>query len=136
MDTNSDVKEANKVHLLPLTWGEVSYKLIEIQSFCLPEIILGSDCFYDPALFELVLSTVYFLLRSFAEATNYKQFAKFLCTYQMRSLDWSIADLLKKWKLQCNSIPLENFNADCTNIASSGMPGNHMIQLLEITLVV
>ena len=133
-DSQIEVEKDKRVHLLPLIWGEVSYELIKLHSKCLPEIILGSDCFYDPAVFEPVLSTVYFLLKSYAEANQYKNSAKFFCTYQTRSVDWSIADLLQKWKLQCRNIPLEDFAANDVNIASSGMPGDHTIQFLEISL--
>ena len=113
----------------------MSTKLIFLQSRFQPEIILGSDCFYDPVLFEDVLSTVYFLLRSHSEAAENDAKAKFYCTYQTRSADWTIVDLLHKWGLQCVHIPLELFGADNPYIAMSGFPGDHLIQMMEITLL-
>ena len=132
-DSQQDISLKSNPILLPLTWGEVTYKLIQIQSNYLPEIILGSDCFYDPSQFEDAISTIYFLLRSYSEKVPTKA-AKFYCTYQTRSVEWSITDLLFTWGLKCVHIPLKSFGADNPSIAMSNLPGKHLIQMMEISL--
>ena len=127
-------RKDSSVHLLPLTWGDVSRDLIDLQAKLQPEIILGSDCFYEPLLFEDIVSSVYFLLTSFSKASGNQSTGKFYCTYQTRNLDWTLAPLLKKWNLKCLHIPLTLFGADRANIALSNLPGDHVIQMLEITL--
>ncbi|KAH7944318.1 hypothetical protein HPB52_018235 [Rhipicephalus sanguineus] len=51
------------------------------------DIILGSDCFYDPKDFENIIVTVSYLLHQ-------NPHGRFWCTYQIRSADYSMEGLL------------------------------------------
>ncbi|CAK8674027.1 histone-arginine methyltransferase METTL23-like [Clavelina lepadiformis] len=138
--------KANSTHsmdypvlFLDIKWGCFTTELLNISLFTnnkiFPEVILGSDCFYDPMVFDEILSTVYFLLKSCSEAPNHgHNCPKFLCTYQTRSADWKITDQLERWNMEAVHIPLESFDAGGINIAASGMPGSQSIQMMEITL--
>ncbi|XP_039980019.1 methyltransferase-like protein 23 isoform X2 [Xiphias gladius] len=112
------------VVVLGLTWGEVSPDLVLLPKL---DVILGSDVFYEPQDFEDVLVTVAFLLRKNPRA-------QFWTTYQERSADWSIEPLLRRWKLNCVNIQLENFDADKSELAGSNLPGRHSVQMMIITL--
>uniref|UniRef100_A0A1B0CZ52 Uncharacterized protein n=2 Tax=Phlebotomus papatasi TaxID=29031 RepID=A0A1B0CZ52_PHLPP len=59
--------------------------------------------------------------------------AKFLFTYQERSADWSIEDLLKKWNLKAANVSLSGISAGL-DISLRRLMGGHTIHLLEITL--
>lgn len=110
------------IKVIGLTWGLFLSNLDSIDPI---DLILGSDCFYEPAVFEDILVTVAYLLEANSNA-------KFICTYQERSSDWSIEHLLAKWNLDCQ---VHNIN----NLGSSGgidihdLIGNHSIHLLEIS---
>ncbi|XP_028395338.1 methyltransferase-like protein 23 [Dendronephthya gigantea] len=106
-----------------LTWGNFSKNFLELPTF---DIILGSDCFYDPKDFDDILATVAYLLER-----NPK--GEFWTSYQERSADWSIEILLKKWNLGCQLVSLQTFGGDDENIAGSNLVSNHSIQLLVIT---
>ncbi|CAH0695625.1 unnamed protein product [Spodoptera exigua] len=88
---NRDVK------ILGLAWGLF---LSEVHTLRPVDLILASDCFYEPSQFEEVLSTVAYLL----DGTD----ARFLCSYQERSADWSIEALLKKWGLKGALLDLDS----------------------------
>ncbi|CAL4236535.1 unnamed protein product, partial [Meganyctiphanes norvegica] len=106
-----------------LTWGLFTPELLHIGPL---DIILGSDCFYDPSVFEDILVTVSYLLESNPRA-------QFVCSYQERASDWSLDHLLNKWNLSCNRISLSEFDADATNIAESNLPGSHTVHVFQIT---
>lgn len=42
--------------------------------------------------------------------------------------------LLKQWNLVCVRVPLENFEADSPNLAGSGLPGTHTIEMLVMSV--
>lgn len=86
-------------------------------------MIISSDCFYDPAIFEDILVTVAYILE--------KGNTKFIFTYQERSSDWTIEPLLKKWNLKANLIDLVSIG-EANNINFSELMGDHSIHLLEI----
>ncbi|MED6278532.1 Methyltransferase-like protein 23 [Characodon lateralis] len=111
------------VTVLGLSWGDVSPGLLLLPK---QDIVLGSDVFYDPEDFEDVLVTFVCLLRK-----NPK--AQFWTTYQVRSSDWSIEALLHRWKLDCVTVPLADFDADQPELAGSTLPGNHSIQMMILT---
>ncbi|XP_047215202.1 probable methyltransferase-like protein 23 isoform X4 [Girardinichthys multiradiatus] len=111
------------VTVLGLSWGDVSPDLLLLPK---QDIVLGSDVFYDPEDFEDVLVTFVCLLRK-----NPK--AQFWTTYQVRSSDWSIEALLHRWKLDCVTVPLADFDADQPELAGSTLPGNHSIQMMILT---
>ncbi|XP_029641088.1 methyltransferase-like protein 23 [Octopus sinensis] len=116
---------ANELPDLPvigITWGLFSPDLMNLAPV---DIILGSDCFYNLKDFEDILVTVSFILEKNGEC-------QFWCTYQERSSDQSIEPLLKHWDLNCSQVSLAEFQADGPDIANSGLPGNHTIQMLKI----
>lgn len=94
---------------------------INISTFCL---FSGSDCFFEPATFEDIIVTVAYLLEN-----NYG--AKFICTYQERSSDWSIEHLLEKWNLTCKVHNVSTLGAQ-SGIDIHDIIGGHSIHLLEI----
>ncbi|XP_076036843.1 histone-arginine methyltransferase METTL23-like [Oratosquilla oratoria] len=112
-----------RVHVIGLTWGLFTPEMLHLGPV---DIILGSDCFYDPAVFEDILVTISYLL-------EHNPNAQFLCSYQERAADWSIEHLLHKWNLKCVEINLASFEADTHNIADSNLPGSHIVHVFQIT---
>lgn len=99
------LKPGKDIQVIGLTWGwlktaAIEYKIIyfSISTGMLGndfydlgndlDLIIGSDCLYDTSVFEEVMSSVAFLLEHNPKAT-------FICSYQSRSSDWSIENLLK-----------------------------------------
>ena len=114
----------NQVRVLGLTWGLFLGNIFTLGPI---DLILGSDCFYEPSIFEDIIVTVAFLLEKNPEA-------RFLCVYQERSSDWSIEHHLNKWHLHCEQIPIDNLGAD-SGIDINELMQDHTIHLLEITRV-
>lgn len=110
------------IEVTGLTWGLFLNNLFKVGPF---DLIISSDCFYDPAIFEDILVTISFFLE--------RDHCKFLFTYQERSSDWSIEALLKKWNLKANLIDLNSLGAIC-GIDFTELMGEHSIHLLEIVL--
>ena len=115
---------AMSLRVVGITWGLFTPELFSLGPI---DIILGSDCFYDPSVFEDILVTISFLL-------DKNPHAKFICSYQERASDWSIEHLLQKWNLISVVIPLRTFDADAPNIAGSSLPGSHKIHVFQISL--
>ncbi|KAJ8683270.1 hypothetical protein QAD02_019062 [Eretmocerus hayati] len=111
----------SQVKVIGITWGFFLSGLFTVGPL---DLILGSDCFYDPSVFEDIVVTVAFLLER-------NPVAKFLCTYQERSADWSIEHLLNKWGLVCSHISLANLGAD-SGLDVNELMQDHTIHLLEI----
>jgi methyltransferase-like protein 23 len=86
------------------------------------DLIIASDCFYDPTVFEDILVTVSYLLDA-------NPHAKFIFTYQERSSDWAIEALLKKYDLHCVNISLEGIES---GVDVRDLMG-HTINLFEIS---
>nr|XP_033816995.1 methyltransferase-like protein 23 [Geotrypetes seraphini] len=105
------------------TWGDISPDLLAQPPL---DIILGSDVFYEPEDFEDVLSSVYFLMEKNSKA-------QFWTSYQVRSANWSIEDLLYKWDLKCVHVPLITFHGHSPHLAGSELPGRHTVQMMIIT---
>ncbi|XP_041362862.1 methyltransferase-like protein 23 [Gigantopelta aegis] len=105
------------VNIVGLTWGEFTPTLLELPPL---DIILGSDCFFDTKDFEDIIVTVSFLL-------DKSPHAEFWSTYQERSADRSVEDLLLKWGLRCVHVPLSSFDADVE------VTHNHTVHMLVIT---
>ncbi|XP_039429488.1 histone-arginine methyltransferase METTL23 [Culex pipiens pallens] len=110
------------IEVIGLTWGLFLDQIFQLGPV---DLILGSDIFYDPSVFEEILVTVSFLLEANPQA-------KFLFAYQERSADWCIETLLKKWHLSCNVISLDNLSAEL-GVDPQELMGNHTIHLLEVT---
>lgn len=115
---------ANEVPVVGISWGLFNPALFQLGPI---DIILGSDCFYDPKDFENIIVTVSYLLHQ-------NPHGRFWCTYQIRSADYSMEGLLKQWNLVCVQVPLENFEADSPNLAGSGLPGTHTIEMLVMSV--
>lgn len=113
-----------QVRVVGLSWGLFLQSTFDIGPI---DLILGSDCFYEPTVFEDILVTITYLLEK-------NPHAKFLCTYQERSADWSIEHLLHKWNLQCEDIPLTTLGAE-SGIDINELMQDHTIHLLEISRV-
>ncbi|KAL6443822.1 histone-arginine methyltransferase METTL23 isoform X2 [Cataglyphis hispanica] len=88
------------------------------------DLIIGSDCFYEPTVFEDIVVVIAFLLEKNPRA-------RFLCTYQERSADWSIEHLLNKWGLSCMHITLDNLGTN-SNVNVHELMQDHTIHLLDI----
>lgn len=110
------------IKVIGLTWGLF---LSNLDSIGPVDLILGSDCFFEPANFEDILVTVAYLLEPNIDA-------KFICTYQERSSDWSIEHLLAKWDLECQVHNINNLGASA-GLDIHELIGAHSIHLLEIT---
>ncbi|KAG7209673.1 hypothetical protein KM043_011319 [Ampulex compressa] len=111
----------SQVQIIGITWGLFLSSLFSIGPL---DLILGSDCFYEPSVFEDIVVTVAFLLERNPNA-------KFLCTYQERSADWSIEHLLNKWGLTCTHVSLAGLGSD-SDININELMQDHTIHLLDI----
>lgn len=109
------------IRVIGVTWGLFLSNLDSIGPL---DIILGSDCFFEPTTFEDIIVTIAFLLEH-----NFG--AKFICTYQERSSDWSIEHLLAKWSLTCKVHNINNLGAQ-SGFDIHEILGGHTIHLLEI----
>lgn len=122
----TDCCEANSLvpgqdlQLLGLGWGLF---LADVHSLRPVDLLLASDCFYEPTQFEEVLSTVAYLL----DGSD----ARFLCSYQERSADWSIEALLKKWGLKGALIDLDSLSEN-SGVDFRALVGDRSLHLLEI----
>ncbi|VDP10773.1 unnamed protein product [Soboliphyme baturini] len=82
---------AESVDFVPMTWSRFEKTLLDLPPY---DVVLASDCFYDPSVFEDVLVTMAFLLDRSPRCSIY-------FSYQERSCDWTIEWMLEKWHLQC-----------------------------------
>lgn len=110
------------IKLIGLTWGLFLYNF---ETHGPVDIILGSDCFYDPLLFEDVVVTI-------AHIFDHNPGCRFLSTYHERSSDWSIEHLLAKWNLRCKVLNINTLGAS-VGLDVQELVGDHTIHLLEIT---
>lgn len=111
----------NQVRIIGITWGLFLNSLFTLGPL---DLIIGSDCFYEPTVFEDIVVIVAFLLEK-------NPHARFLCTYQERSADWSIEHFLNKWGLTCTHIPLDDLGAK-SNVSVDELMQAHTIHLLDI----
>ncbi|XP_066250204.1 histone-arginine methyltransferase METTL23 [Euwallacea similis] len=110
------------IRVIGLTWGLF---LSNLDSLGPLDLIIGSDCFFEPVTFEDIIVTVAYLLSN-------NSGARFVCTYQERSSDWSIEHLLEKWGLTCKVHNISNLGT-ASGIDIHEIIGGHTIHLLEIT---
>lgn len=110
------------IRVIGFTWGLF---LDTLNSFEPVHFILGSDCFYEPSVFEDILVSVSYILDINPDAV-------FLCTYQERSSDWSIEHLLAKWNLKCQVNNIDNLGKS-VGLDLHEIVGDHSIHLLEIS---
>ncbi|XP_032684366.1 methyltransferase-like protein 23 [Odontomachus brunneus] len=111
----------NQVRIIGITWGLFLNSLFTLGPL---DLIIGSDCFYEPTVFEDIVVIVAFLLEK-------NPHARFLCTYQERSADWSIEHFLNKWGLTCTHVPLDDLGAK-SNVSVDELMQAHTIHLLDI----
>lgn len=111
-----------QIKVIGLTWGLFLSNLDSIGPL---DLILGSDCFFEPANFEDIIVTVAYLIEK-------NPGSKFICTYQERSSDWSIEHLLEKWNFTCKIHNIGTLGAQ-SGIDIHEFIGGHSIHLLEIT---
>lgn len=110
------------IQVVGLSWGLL---LNSVSSYGPIDFIIGSDCFYDPTVFEDILVTISYLL-------DENKGAKFIFSYQERSTDWSIEALLKKWDLKCAHINIDRIGEDA-GVTLTDLMAGHSIYLLEIS---
>nr|XP_056704309.1 histone-arginine methyltransferase METTL23 [Euleptes europaea] len=120
-----EMNNLSGVFVTGLTWGQVSPALLALPPV---DIILASDVFFEPEDFEDVISTVHYLMEK-------NPHAQFWTTYQVRSADWSIQELLFKWEMESSCVPLQSFEANKEQLALSLLPGRHTIEMMVITKV-
>ncbi len=111
----------SQVQVIGLTWGLFTSTIFKLKPL---DLIIGSDCFYEPAVFEDIIATVAFLIERNPQA-------EFLTTYQERSSDWSIEHLLDKWNLCCSNICIDNLGAE-SGLDINDLMRDHTIHLLKI----
>lgn len=90
------------------------------------DLVIGSDLFFDPDVFEPLVVTVSWLL------TN-NPGAEFVCTVQERSADWSLESLLLKWGLACSYVQTKEFLRG-SGINEADLTGNHAIFIIRLSL--
>lgn len=108
--------------MVGLSWGLL---LNSVNSCGTIDYIIGSDCFYDPTVFEDILVTISYFL-------DENKSAKFIFSYQERSTDWSIEALLKKWNLKCAHINIDRIGEEA-GVTLTDLMAGHSIFLLEIS---
>ncbi len=112
-----------------LDWGQVDEKLTNLPRI---DIILASDCFFDPSVFEDLIMTIAWLMEQNTDCVCY-------FSYQERNPDWNIyiSDLLEKWDLRWAPIDPNSFPMHCIDI-----PGfneelrRHTVHVGKITALV
>ena len=118
------LKADQDIKIVGLSWGLLLDSIFTLGPL---DLIIGSDCFYDPSVFEDVLVTISFLLEKNPNA-------RFIFTYQERSSDWTFQSLLRKYSLECVNISLDSIGRRSgININRDFLQGQ-VIYLLEITL--
>ncbi len=109
------------MNIIGLTWGTFEPQLLKLEPV---DLIISSDCFYDPVVFESILVTVSYLL-------DKNPLATFVCSYKERSSDWSLEPYLSKWKLCCKTLEVANIiSSSVVDVAE--LTQDNTIQLLEI----
>jgi len=114
----------DKVKVIPLSWGLFTSQLLKMKNKL--DLVIGSDLFFDPDVFEKLVFTIKWLLSN-------NQGCEFICTVQERSADWSIELLLKKYNLRCSYDYPDQFLKG-TGISASDLTGDHNIFVLKIFL--
>jgi len=112
------------VKVVPLSWGLFTTQLLKLENKL--DLVIGSDLFFDPDVFEKLVFTIKWLLSN-------NQGCQFICTVQERSADWSIELLLKKYNLRCSYEYPDQF-LQGTGISASDLTGDHNIFVLKIFL--
>ncbi|XP_050545498.1 methyltransferase-like protein 23 [Daktulosphaira vitifoliae] len=111
-----------QIRVVGLPWGYFFRDTLNLGPF---DLIIGSDCFYEPNIFEDLIVTISYLLER-------NPMAKFMTTYHERDSEFSIDELAAKWKLNCTHKSLEDLGKNNELDVYELMKGND-IHLVEIT---
>ena len=114
-----------QVKVIGITWGTFEPQFLKLDPV---DLIISSDCFYDPVVFEPILVTVSYLLEK-------NPLASFVCSYKERSSDWSLEPWLSKWKLSCRIIEAASIFSN-SDVDVAELTQDHSIQLFEIRRLV
>uniref|UniRef100_A0A914WEN1 N-acetyl-D-glucosamine kinase n=1 Tax=Plectus sambesii TaxID=2011161 RepID=A0A914WEN1_9BILA len=93
-----------------LTWGDANGALSIAARFGPFDWVLASDCFYDPVVFEPLMSTIATLIAANSST-------KVLFGYQERHCHWSIEVLIRRFGLMCQHVDPDSFHAECVAVA-------------------
>lgn len=118
----NNLQPGKDIEIIGVSWGLLLNNVFNLGPI---DYVIGSDCFYDPSVFEDILVTLSFI---FDQNKN----AKFFFTYQERSADWSIEALLKKWNFICANVNIDRVGEN-SEIDLRDLMNGHSIHLLEIT---
>ncbi|CAH0473640.1 unnamed protein product [Peronospora belbahrii] len=97
----------DRAEFISLAWGDMHVSDAILSVFQTVQVILAADCFYQSKDFEKVLATVALVCRCSLSSS-----CTFYFTYQLRSLNESIAPLLSRWGLVAKSIATSNLPFD------------------------
>ncbi len=114
----------DKAEVVGITWGAYEPDLLRLRREGL-DLIVGSDLFFDPSVFEPLCSTLSFLLRGSG--------ARALIAVQDRSGDWHLGEHLDRWGLRGRDIRPKEFLRG-TGIQEGDLAGRHTIFILEIVV--
>jgi len=112
---------SDKVNVIGITWGTFEPQLLKLEPV---DLIVSSDCFYDPVVFEPILVTVSYIL-------DKNPHASFVCSYKERSSDWSLEPWLSKWKLSCRTIEATSIFSQA-DVDVAELTQDNTIQIFEI----
>ncbi|ETN11599.1 hypothetical protein PPTG_10434 [Phytophthora nicotianae INRA-310] len=96
-----------RAEFIPLSWGDMYVSDEIVSIFQAVDVVLAADCFYQSEDFEKVVATVALILRCSNSPS-----CKFYFTYQLRSINRSIAPLLSRWGLTARSIEKSSYIND------------------------
>jgi hypothetical protein len=98
MQEQCSLNGLDRVSIVPIRWGYFDFDL-DVESI---DMIIASDCFYDPRDFDDVLATVRYLFDCY-------KCDSFVTTYHERSEDRNLQFLLSKWGFTATEVQLESF---------------------------
>lgn len=128
-ETNITLNELKgRAQYLPLTWGNMLISDEMISIFQTAQVVLAADCFYQSEDFEKVIATVALIFRCTSSPS-----CKFYFTYQLRSINRSIAHLFSRWKLSAQSIEKRMYIKDLIEIGGHSVQDFDSIYLYEVT---
>ncbi|EEY58283.1 uncharacterized protein PITG_00929 [Phytophthora infestans T30-4] len=114
---------------IPLPWGDMHVSDEITSIFRTVQVVLAADCFYQSQDFEKVIATVALIFRCSSSPS-----CKFYFTYQLRSINRSIAPLLSRWGLTARSICKDAYIDDSNELDDSLGQDFDSIYLYEVKL--
>ena len=119
----------DRVEVVGITWGCHEPDLLRMRQRRV-DLVVGSDLFFDPGVFDPLCCTLSFLLDEYGRESEGDE-RKALVAVQDRSGDWSLDEHLERWKLQARVIHPREFLRG-TGIEEGDLAGRHTIVILEI----